>query len=421
MAESRPDRQPKRWFAPHLVPVLIGLATILLFHVVVVLNPNPNPNLAHEHGTSYEHTSWDEGYYLTIAREGYSLTNDNYRAWSTLPFSPGYPFLLRAFVAPIYWKQLHDKSWGPTDLFVARFVLSAILFLIACIGMGVLFRSFSDDPWRNHLALALFAVWPASFYFLTAYAESLYLPLAVWCLVCLRKRWFLLASVLAALALFTRSPAIILVPCICVVAIVDAWQRRRAQEASLLPGTLWLMARLALYVMICALGLVGYMYVLWLHVGDPLAFLHAYVAWVPQVHEGWDNYTMEGPLRALLLFPPILGKSVILGTVFFVAIPVIVFPFRKRLPLELLVFTVVGWLFLLDRNRQQEPFIDMLRWSAILVPVYFCMALWVEKIGDVVGGRWRAAKLFLALAVLSGSAVVYVKLLIRFSHLEWVS
>ena len=384
-------------------PLLIGLAAMALFHAVIVVNKLCDP----EEPSMYTHASWDEGYYLGIARDGYLLSGDDYRIWSTLPFSPGYPYLLRGFC----WLTRLDHH-------VARIVLSSILFLIACVGLGALYRTFSSDSKRNNLAIALFVCWPGSLYFMTGYAEALYLPLAVWCLVCLRRRRFLAASCLAGLALFTRSPAIILVPTVCVVVVVDWLRRPPSGEGGRLELG-WrpisgLLARLGLYVSIISLGLIGYMGVMWAAVGDPIAFLKAYAAWNAVNGMGLDNYAMVVPLRSILFHGADEHWPAMLGMAFFLLMPLWVFPVRTKLPLDLVAFTMIGWLFFLSQNGQQNPFLDIMRWSAILFPAHYCVAIWIERAGS----RFRP---HLAVAILLVFAAIYAWMLTRFIHSQWVS
>jgi len=363
-----------------------------------------------EEASLYTQPSYDENYYTRIAVEGYSLTEDSYRQWSTLPFSPGYPALLRGFFK---LTRLQPE--------VARLVLSSILFLIACVGLDILYRTFSHDPIQNSLAIALFVFWPGSFYFLSGYAEALYLPLAVWCLVCLRKRWFLAASALASFALFTRSPAIILAPTICIAAAWDLLRRSRDGDSSLdWRSTSGLVGRLCAYGLICGLGLAAYVLVIWVAIGDPWAFIKSYDAWGAATHQGFDNYKMTAGLRSVFLFGTEQFMPVMLGIPFFLAMPLIVFPLRTRLPADLVAFTMIGWLFLLDRNGLQDPFIDILRWSTILFPVHYCLAMWILRIGS----RFRSSRdatSCLAVAMVCCFGGTYAWFLTRFIHGEWVS
>ena len=285
------------------------------------------------------------------------------------------------------------------------------------MGLAGLSVLFSDDRGRNHLAILLFAFWPGSFYFLSGYAESLYLPLAVWCLVCLRKRWFLAASALASFALFTRSPAIILVPTICVAAALE-WHRETITRDPRSVSTL--IVRLAVYCVISAVGLGAYIWIIWVTVGDPWALFKAYDAWGAASHLGLDNYTMDTCLRSAFLFATHKHLPVMLGLLFFLGIPLIVFPLRTHLPFELFAFTVFGWLFLLDRNGLQDPFVDMLRWSSILFPTHYCLAIWIQNVGS----RFRSARDAIAcvgVAVLILFGALYAWLLTRFIHGQWVS
>lgn len=395
--------QPLAW-------LYVGLAAVVLFHAVVAFNKVTNLESASLHARPVH----DERSYLQIATEGYSLPQADYKHWTALPFSPGYPALLRAFSDVT---SLEPRS--------ARLALSSVLFLIACLGLGVLYRGVSQDPVRNGLAIALFAFWPGSFYYLTAYAEALYLPLAVWCLVSLQQKRFLVASALASFALFTRLPAVILVPTIWVATVVD-WLRTERKSAGP-PGwsSRWrsagsLVGRLCIYGLVCGLGLAAYVWIIWTSIGDPLGWLKSYDAWSQASHVGFHNYEMADVLRAVLFFGSEKHWPVMIGISFFLVIPMVVFPLRRKLPLDLLAFTVIGWLFLLDRNGLQDPYIDMLRWSSILFPVQYCLAIWIQEIA----GKCRSA---LDATVCLGTAVVllfgfgYAWLLTRFIHGQWVS
>src|ERR1043165_7584362 len=94
---------------PVLGPWLIGLLALALFHGVVArINP----------AYWFQQYSWDEVYYLQIARSGYTLPDGDYGRYTTLPFSPGWPLLLRA---ASFLTCLHPL--------LIRLLLTAALFL----------------------------------------------------------------------------------------------------------------------------------------------------------------------------------------------------------------------------------------------------------------------------------------------------
>ena len=381
--------------------VVIAVAVTVFFHLIVAV----------EKPDYWTAPIWDEGYYHWIATDGYQSKGEDYFAQTNVCFSPGYPMVLRALHGAV--------GVAPAK---SRLVVSAICFLIACIGLWRLYEGFQTDRLRNAAAIAYFALWPGSFYFLSGYAENLYLPLAVWCCHSLIRRRYLLAALLAGSALFTRSPAIILAPTIALtVALHMLSDSRPASMGELTRCALRWGMRMCVYMPICALGLAGYMLMLWSTpgVGDPLAFLKGYVSWMAVNHYGLENLYMEAPYRALAMFQHFLSVS--LATWFFVLIPVVIVWQRRQLPLELVVFTAVGWTFFLVRFQQQQPFIDMLRWSAIFFPVHYCVANVVDHLASRVVGALPPARLIAHVGVLVLFGCLYWHLFARYLSLEWVS
>jgi hypothetical protein len=317
-------------------------------------------------------------------------------------------------------KALHGVLGVPPAK--SRNVVSAICFLVACIGLWRIYEEFRQNRRRNTAAIAYFALWPGSFYFLSGYAEGLYLPLAVWCCYSLTRCRYILASVLAGCALFTRSPAIILAPTIALTAALHMVSESRPAS----PGE-WGRcvfrwgSRMCIYMPICLLGLAGYMLILWSTPGieDPFAFLKGYVAWLGVTHSGFENLYMEAPYRALAMYQHLL--SVKLAVWFFILTPVVIMWQRRRLPPELVVFTAMGWVFFLVQFRQQQPFLDMLRWSAIFFPVHLCLAVVVDRVASVLAGVWSPARWIAHLGVVVLFGFVYWKLVARYLSLQWVS
>ena len=72
---------------PVLGPVVIAALALALFHGIVAL---VNPDYW------FTNSSWDESFYLDIARKGYDLPGGDYGRYTVLPFSPGLPLLMRA-------------------------------------------------------------------------------------------------------------------------------------------------------------------------------------------------------------------------------------------------------------------------------------------------------------------------------------
>ena len=381
-----PQPLQRLWASPHYGPLAIALVTSLLFHLVVwCVQP------------AYwgDQSTWDEGFYVGIAKEGYTLPNGDYALPTRIPFSPGYPLLLQG----VSWLC----GWDPQHV---RPVLGVILFALGCLGLGYALRAFSSQHRRNNLTILVFAVWPASLYFRSGYAEALYLPLlAFTCGALLRQRW-LAASILAAACWFTRTPAVIVVATLAFAIVVTALRRYdgRAAAAYALRTLAWTMP-------IAALGLLAYMAILWRSVGDPLAFLRAYVAWEPVEVLSARTLKLKTPVAATLLHT---GPTIKVAVIVFLLTPVLILLHRKRMPIELSMFAASAWLFFLANDVALNPFVDMMRWMAVVFPLHYALVLCFESLAP------RLRRPALAVWLLTSTAL-YLWFVARYVRNEWVS
>jgi len=344
---------------PIVGPLLIAFGTLALFHAVVAI---ANPDY-------WGHRAvWDEGFYLQIARTGYSLPGGDYGRYTTLPFSPGYPLLLRG----IAWL-------GGVDPLPLRAPLGAALFVGACQALGWLLRAFSSDHRRNNLTILAFAIWPGALYFCSGYAESLYVPLLLLSLGCmLRRRWFL-AAWLAAACLFTRTPAVIVVGTLAAGIVVDAVSARGRAALGRAAGTL------AVTMPIASLGLVGYVLMTHAATGDWFAFRKSYVAWQPCEVLNHRNLDLRTVYDALLLTG--LRPQLLLAVIWALLVPVLVCLQRRAMPLLLSIFAAIAWSFFVWNDWQLLPYHDMLRWLAVVFPAHFAL---VSQLARLPAG-WRLA------------------------------
>lgn len=383
------NRDPERIGAGFALAV--GLCAAATFHAIVAF-AHLYPASAWLGGdwsptTYYQQPVWDEGWYVSIAEQGYVAPPD-FRVESNLPFSPGLPLLLRAcaFVTGL----------SATD---ARIPVAIVAWLVACVLLARVLDHARTDRATRRFALVLFAFAPGSMYFLTGYAESLYLPLLAACFASLLARRFLWAGAFAALALFTRSPAIVLAPTILVAAWLDhpRTSRARALVAAALPGT----------------GLLAYMAILWVRTGDGMAFLDGYTAWYRVRHAGLDALTLEGPSRAVWVGWTQGVPSMVAAGVWFAALPLVVGAERCRMPLVFTAFAILGWLFFLQQAPPITAYEDVLRWTAVLFPFHLGLAQLTAKV--------RALRRPLRAALWTAFAALWAVNVYRFVHGKWVS
>lgn len=152
---------------------------------------------------------WDTVCYLMIAESGYSV----HAGLSVWP--PLYPHLIRllAFIMPSLPAALIISN-------IAAWIAFTLLFLLVA-------ESRDEAAAKN--TLFLYAVFPAAFFLVAGYTESLFLTLTLGCLLTARRGKWLWAGLLAALAALTRNQGIVL-------SIVLLWegilQYRASKEQS---------------------------------------------------------------------------------------------------------------------------------------------------------------------------------------------
>jgi hypothetical protein len=151
-------------------------------------------------------THWDGSIYADIARNGYTIP------WQTAfyPLLPGLERLLMVFTGP--------------DSPLAGLIIANLAALIA---LGLL-RALVEREYGRAIAqrtTLYLAVFPTAIYFAAPYTESLFLVLSVACFIALRRKRWLLAGLLAALAALTRPVGVLLIAPMLVEYLMD-WRAR---------------------------------------------------------------------------------------------------------------------------------------------------------------------------------------------------
>ena len=134
---------------------------------------------------------WDTTWFYRIAEHGYLHRVPNGPtdyAGLRIAFFPGLPLVERAVHAVI--------GGDPVD---TTFLVGAAGLVVSCLALWALVaRDFDEEAaWRSVVLLAFF---PGAYVFAMAYSEALAIPLAIVTLWALRRRWFLVAGLTAALA-----------------------------------------------------------------------------------------------------------------------------------------------------------------------------------------------------------------------------
>ena len=217
-------------------------------------------------------TRWDADAYLDIARNGYVGTGRE----SMGAYSPLYPALVRVG-ATIFGGS--DTAYALAGALIANAAL-----LVALAGLLAIARPRVGEAGALRAATYVL-VFPTTIFLTAAYAESLFLALAVWSAVeADRTRWWR-SGTLAALAALTRPfGALAVLPLL--------FARLRAGRPPTTPGwTAYPPKRsTVLATALAPLAFIGWAGYLWAISGDPLNVVHVYAAWGSQARSPIDAF-----------------------------------------------------------------------------------------------------------------------------------
>jgi hypothetical protein len=198
-----------------LAPALIFLGIRELGLLVLTWMASRN-----SHSVSEALRSWDGQWFLAIADGGYSGVPDGLvdafgqrSAETPLAFFPGYPTIVRWFAAV-------DGSGG-IGLVTSALTVTIVSGVVCSYGLARMGRHIrGGSPHTGLILVALFAATPMSIVLSMAYSEAIFCALAVWALVGVLERRWVLAGVCCALAGLVRSTGASLVLAVCLAAVV---------------------------------------------------------------------------------------------------------------------------------------------------------------------------------------------------------
>lgn len=198
-----------------LAPALIFLGIRELGLLVLTWMASRN-----NHSVSEALRSWDGQWFLAIADGGYTgvpaglVDAFGQRSAETpLAFFPGYPTIVRWFAAV-------DGSGG-IGLVTSALTVTIVSGVVCSYGLARMGRHIRGGSTHTGLILvALFAATPMSIVLSMAYSEAMFCALAVWALVGVLERRWILAGVCCTLAGLVRSTGAALVLAVCLAAVV---------------------------------------------------------------------------------------------------------------------------------------------------------------------------------------------------------
>ena len=351
------------------VDLLRPVGIFLASRAVVLLALWFATRLAPERTLGQYASTWDGGWYLSVASDGYPDAVPE-AAGSSLAFFPVYPLLVRA-VEALPWVTPVGAG-----LLVGGVAALAATVVIWLLGRALLGADVADR------AVALLVFFPGSFVLSMVYAEGVLLLLAAGCLLALvRQRW-LLAGVLAAVGTASRPNAVALVAS-CAWAALVAIRSRRSWRALVAPA-------------LAPLGILGFFAHLWARTGEA-------TAWFQAQRAGWQERIV--PLAivddvqqfARDPFVDMNNTVVVAGALLTVAAVALLL--RSGLPGEVVVFAVVVLgLALVSETLGPRP-----RFVLAAFPVFYAVAVRVRgaAFSSVLGMSACALGGFTVLSVLT--------------------
>ncbi len=222
---------------------------------------------------------WDSDWYYRISQTGYPnrvATSATDTEGLRTAFFPG---------LPIVENLVHRVVGGSPDH--TTFVVGFLALVVSCVILRALVAfDFGEEVARR--VVVMFAFFPGAYVFVLGYSEALAIPLAMFTLYALRRRWLVVAGLVAGLAATTRLLGAALV----ISCLVGAVRELRGDDVRR-PGRV--VAAVASPVL-ALWGIAAYLLYLKVHTGHAMAFETA-------ERIGWNNTaSLLAPLSALRAF-----------------------------------------------------------------------------------------------------------------------
>ena len=199
--------------------------------------------------------AWDGGWYILAAQHGWPHSvplSHGFPAFSTLAFFPAFPLAIRAV-------HTLGFSW-----IFAGFTTSLVFQVVMVILLWQLVKEIWGEPVADR-GMMLFLFSPGALVFALIYSEPMLFATAAACLLALRRRWWVVAGLAAAVGTAVRLVGVALVAC-CLWEAFRAIRESRQWRALVAP-------------VLSPLGLVAWMGYLWAHTGSPFTWSKAEKAW----------------------------------------------------------------------------------------------------------------------------------------------
>lgn len=295
-------------------------------------------------------SNWDGGAYTAIAEKGYS-SNAFYA------FFPFYPITIKLtsfLLFGNYFLSALVISW--TSLLFSLFFLYKLVLL----------------DFNEHIAektIIYLLIFPFSFFLLATYTESLFLLLTISSFYFLRNYKLLRSSFLGALSSATRITGIAILPAfICEIFLenknffISSFKRK------------------IILILVLPLGLLSYIYFLFLTKGDPLYFLTSVRVYHSRTQITYPFKVLLSYIKNFILSPGnpftssdsvIIVLEFLVSVIFFILILFVWLKIRRSYA----IYAFLAWSLPLITGRTGS----MLRYVIILFPCFILLAILGKK------------------------------------------
>ena len=323
---------------------------------------------------------WDSSWYLDIAMNGYSLRGPITTTQSNVAFFPLYPFSIKTLLLLVP----ESLRTSEMTLFIGV-VLSNVMFLGALFMLRRLTLLLVNDRAVAQRTLWYTMLFPASFFFASAYTEAAFLLFTIAMFYAALRRTWWAAGALGALATLTRPSGISLIlPLAWMYGEAIEWRFRQIRWNSL-----WLALPL--------LAFVGFMASLQPLTGDWIAPLRSQEAWASTLAAPW--ITIFTPEIGFVPYITRIDQILLLAVIFLTGLALIKLP-SKALGLYVLL--------LIAAMLATGQILDTARYLSTAFPIFITLAL--------LGKHQTFDRL-----VLIGSAATQALLMAAWTRFYWVS
>ena len=214
------------------------------------------PLLQHVNYTVPFLCQWDCQWYKSIVLDGYHREAYYVNGMANFAFFPLVPLLAKLLFL------LSNLSAELSLIFVSEFMY------FWCIFVFILFsRSFFENISPN-IAAATFVFMPLSVHALAGYTESTFFLLTMLVFLTFSQKKYMTCGFLGTLLSMTRSIGVFIVPALALSKFFSFFKLPFREKVDFVSC-----------MMLIPLGLFLYMFYLWYHTGDALAFFHVQIGW----------------------------------------------------------------------------------------------------------------------------------------------